>query len=130
MRYLAALMSLPLMACGPNLIGDWVGTCEFNQYDVEVEVEIKDEDKGEVSGDAKAQLLFTDGSGADPIFYDGEFEGSFEDNELDIELELVAMDGSNGTFTIEAEYNKDRLEFEGECKNGGEDGDIELEFDD
>lgn len=129
MRQFAALFALPLVACGPNLIGDWVGTCEFNQYDVEVELELKDDAKGVVSGDALAKLIFTDGSGADPIFYEGDFEGTFEKDELEIDVDVLSSDGTNGSFSIVGDYDRSRDEFNGECKNGGEDGDIELEFD-
>ena len=129
MRAFAALLALPMVACGPNLIGDWVGTCEFNQYDVDVELELKDDAKGVVSGDALAKLIFTDGSCADPIFYEGDFEGTFEKDELEIDLEVTSSDGTNGSFSIVGEYDRSRDEFNGECKNGGEDGDIELEFD-
>lgn len=130
MRYTAAaLFSLSLTACGPNLIGDWVGTCEFNRFDVDVELELKDQSKDEVSGDAAARLTFTDGTESDPIIYEGEFEGTFEKGELDIDLDVTDSTGTNGSFSIEAIYDKSKDEFEGECKNGGEDGDIELEFD-
>jgi len=129
MRTAAAIAALALSACSPNLVGDWTGRCEFNQYNIEVELELKEQsNKDGVSGDAQAQLIFTNGSDAPPIFYEGDFEGSFEDDELDIDLDVAGSDGTNGSFSIEAVYNKDKDEFEGECINGGEDGDIELEF--
>ncbi|MFT4974936.1 MAG: hypothetical protein ACI8S6_000819 [Myxococcota bacterium] len=129
MRYAAALITLSLTACGPNLIGDWVGTCEFNQYDVDVELEIKEDTKDGIAGDALAKLIFTDGSGGDPIFYEGELEGTYEKGDLEVDLDVVDPSGTNASFSIEAVYDKSKNEFEGECKSGGEDGDIELEFD-
>jgi hypothetical protein len=129
MRISASLLALSLTACGPDLIGDWVGTCEFNDYDVDVELEVKDISKGELEGDASAKLSFTNGNTADPIIYEGSLSGTKDKTDFTFELDMVDLQGRDVLLQIEGVLDKKKNEIEGECKSGGDDGDIELEFD-
>ena len=129
MRIHATLLALTLSACGPDLIGDWVGTCEFNDYDVDVELEVKDISKGEIEGDASAKLTFTNGNDSDPIIYEGDLTGTKDKTDFEFELDMIDLDGRDVLLIIEGVLDKKKSEIEGECKSGGDDGDIELEFD-
>ena len=123
------ILALALGGCSPDIIGDWVGTCEFNTFDFEMEIELQERDGEDLSGDAAGVLtVYNGGDNAQPVAYQGEMTGTKDGLDFEFELDLISTEGNPATVDIEGVWDKDKNEIEGECKSGGEDGDIELEF--
>ena len=123
MRNFTPLLALLAIGCGPNLIGDWEGTCEFNIYEVDVELEIDDVDGKDFTGDVDAILRPNNGTN---VQYRGELEGTRDGDEVDIDVTLV--DADDVQFSLQISGTIDDDEIQGECQTGGDEGDIELDF--
>jgi len=87
MRITSILLPFLLIGCGPNLIGDWEGTCEFASFEILVELSIEEQDGQDLSGDA-ALTVRANANPDEPTRYEGEFEGERDGDE--VEFEIVA----------------------------------------
>ncbi len=120
MHKLLLLLPLALTGCGlfTNLVGDWEGTCEFSNYDMDVELQLDEDDRGDLAGEVTVNFEYY---GYD-FELDGDVEGTRDGSEVDLELDF----GDDGKMDIVGELT-DKDTIEGECQSGGSDGDIELE---
>lgn len=124
---LAALLVLPLAltACdsGPEtgLSGTFAGSSTFNNDTVELELDIEDNDGGQISGDASFSELGQT--------FSGDFEGNVVGDRLSVIVDV--QDGSNeASLPYSGELNDDRDEIDGTLWAGENTVDITLDLDD
>lgn len=120
MRYFSLLLPFMLSGCGifTNLVGSWEGTCEFSAYDMDVEIDIEEDDGGELKGEAQVSFNYY----GYQFELEGDVEGQRDGSNVEIDLDF----GENGSMEILGEL-VDSDTIEGECESGGVDADIELE---
>ena len=99
-----------LAGCGSvNLTGSWSGECQFEDYDMAIDLELAQEDDA-LSGDADADFSW---QGYDFVF-SGTATGTVVDDAVDLTLEL----GDGGTIEISADVASGSR-IEGECSGDG-----------
>jgi len=120
MRYFSLLLPVMLSGCDlfTNLVGSWEGTCEFSAYDMDVEIDIDEDDGGDLTGEAAVSFLY--------YGYQFELEGDVDGKRDGSDVELDMDFDENGSMEIVGQLT-DSDTIEGECESGGVDADIELE---
>ncbi|MEL6188882.1 MAG: hypothetical protein AAFU79_30035 [Myxococcota bacterium] len=126
MRNITPLLLLLATGCGPDLIGDWEGECDFNTYDFDIELEIDEVDGRDFTGDVDAVLR----TGNDPVSYSGTLEGTRDGLEVDITLTMEVVSGpqAGNQARVELEGEIDDDQITGECDSEGTDGELDLDF--
>ena len=135
------MMGLMLGGCSssekPELIGDWGGKCVFDAFELDVSLSIQTDvvelypdtyaeySYRQLDGSAEVLLRFTDGSDAEPIAFTGQAAGQrANDGLIDLELDVVAEDGTNGAISLRLEEKDDQLD--GQCQSGSEQSPVTL----
>ena len=118
MRYFTILLPIMLIGCGNNLVGTWEGTCEFNAYDMDVEVDIEEDDGGDLKGEVNIQFNYY----SYEFDLDGELEGQRDGKDVELDFDFDDF----GSMEILGEIT-DKDTIEAECTSASVDADIELE---
>lgn len=112
------LIALTSVMIGCNrTVGDWEGECVFSDVTVEVELEIEEDTRSGIVGDAEMSFFFE----GYEYSCDGEIEGSRDGKTVELELDFEDVEvGGCGVLEIEANLDGDSMS--GDCEWGSLDG--------